>query len=91
MSQLQGSERGFYILRGKVRRISESRSAIWINLEHNVALRITREDLQYFESESLKRFDKKRLEARGWLYKRKRQLRMRIRHPQDLSILTTNQ
>lgn len=87
VSQLTGGERGYYIIQGRVQRVGESRSAVWLNLENNVALRIVREDLNYFNQAQLQQYAGQRLEARGWLYKRNDQLRMRIRHSNDLSII----
>ncbi len=87
VTALAGNERGFRIITGQVRYLSESRSAIWINLENNVALRITRPDLPYFDEAVLQALRGKQIEARGWLYERNGQLRMRLRFPLDLSII----
>lgn len=89
VKSLGGDERGFHILRGKVRYLSDSRSAVWINLENNVALRITRPDLPYFPDDFFNRLPGQNVEARGWLYERNDQLRMRLRFPLDLSIIET--
>jgi len=87
VSSLSGSEKGFYSISGKVLNVNESRSAIWINLENNVALRIHKDDLNYFDKNDLMTLRGKTIEANGWLYKNKKQLRMRIRHKLDLNIL----
>jgi len=84
---LTGTERGFYFISGKVKLVTESRSSIWINLENNVALRIVRDDLENFNKTDLTSLQGKVVEANGWLYKRKGQLRMRVRHKLDLNIL----
>jgi endonuclease YncB( thermonuclease family) len=84
---LSGSEKGFYFISGKVMHVSESRSSIWINLENNVALRVHRDDLNYFNKNDLMSLKGKTIEASGWLYHRNKQLRMRIRHELDLHIL----
>jgi endonuclease YncB( thermonuclease family) len=84
---LSGAEKGFYFISGKVMDVSESRSSIWINLENNVALRIHRDDLNYFNKNDLMSLKGKTIEASGWLYHRKKQLRMRIRHELDLKLL----
>lgn len=89
VTSLTGSERGFHMITGKVRRVSESRSALWINLENNVALRIVKDDLDYFSRDKLKSLPGELIEAKGWLYKKKGQLRMRIRHPIDLNNITS--
>lgn len=86
-SSLSGTERGFYFISGKVLQVTEGRSSIWINLENNVALRIHKDDLNYFNNNDLMSLRGKTIEANGWLYKSKKQLRMRIRHKLDLNIL----
>lgn len=85
---LTGKEQGFRFIRGKIRQISESRSSLWINLENNVALRIVKADLQYFNIDNLKLLTNKIVEAHGWLYRKNNQLRMRIRHPSNIKVYT---
>jgi endonuclease YncB( thermonuclease family) len=87
VTSLSGSERGFYFISGKVLRVSESRSSIWINLENNVALRVHKDDLNYFNKNDLMSLRGEIVEAGGWLYHRNKQLRMRIRHELDLKRL----
>ncbi|MCZ6802366.1 MAG: thermonuclease family protein [Proteobacteria bacterium] len=84
---LTGTEKGFYFISGEVKRVTENRSSIWVNLENNVALRIVRGDLDNFNKTVLTSLQGKYVEANGWLYKRKGQLRMRVRHKLDLVIL----
>jgi len=84
---LSGSEKGFYFISGKVEQVTESRSSIWINLGNNVALRIHKEDLNNFNKNDLMSLLGKTIEASGWLYRRNKQLRMRIRHKLDLNRL----
>jgi len=84
---LSRNAKGFYFISGKVVRVSESRSSIWINLENNVALRIHKDDLNNFSQDYLMSLHGKTVEAAGWLYKNKKQLRMRIRHKLDLKLL----
>lgn len=84
---LSGTEKGFYFISGKARLITESRSSLWITLENNVALHIYKDDLNNFNKNDLMSLRGKIIEASGWLYKRKKQFRMRIRHPLDLRTL----
>lgn len=85
--KLKVSEKGFHIISGKVERITESRSSIWLNLKNNVALRIHKDDLNYFNKNDLMSLQGKTIEASGWLYNRNKQLRMRIRHELDLRVI----
>ncbi|MEE8320504.1 MAG: thermonuclease family protein [Gammaproteobacteria bacterium] len=87
--KLAGTERGYRTITGKVRRVTESRSSIWINLEKRVALRIQRKDLVYFEGIQLHELAGQRIQARGWVYHRNGELRMQLRHRADLQMTGT--
>lgn len=85
---LDPSTRGFRVVEGRVTRTGSSRSAFWINLEGNFALRIPRRDLPHFPAESeLKGLPGKRVQARGWIYKQRGELRMAVRHPDAIEVL----
>ena len=81
---------GYRIITGNVLRIGESKSATWINLARNLALRITKQDLPYFPDDILKDLVGQDVVARGWLYYTNGEYRMQIRHPVDLEIRQTN-
>ncbi len=85
--RLTGNERGFRIVEGKILRIGRSKQALWVNLTGNLALRINHEDIANFSNVDFDRIRGKRVIARGWMYKHKRQLRMQIRHPADLEMM----
>lgn len=89
-AQVSTDKLGYRIITGKVSRTGESRSAFWINLGRHVALRITREDLDYFEPQFLQTLTGRTVLAQGWLYLGNREFRMRIRHPADLEVLNGN-
>lgn len=84
---LTGRERGFRIVTGRVERVGESRNNIWLNLSRGMALRIEKGDLVYFKGISPRMLKGRQVEVRGWLQRRKGQMRMRIRHPAALSLL----
>lgn len=79
--------RGYRIVTGVVQRIGESRNNLWFNLTPQVALRIPRVDLANFRELDLHGLRGQRVEARGWIHERKRQLRMTVRHPAALRVL----
>ncbi len=81
------NSRHYRVVYGKVERVNESRSAIWINLEGNVALRIKREDFAYVDTSELQHIQGKTIQARGWVYKKNNQFRIRIRHRSDMILL----
>jgi len=78
---------GYRIVIGTVTRVGESKSAIWINLANNMAVRITKEDLKYFASLHFDNLEGKQMAVRGWLYYQNDEYRMRIRHPVDIDFL----
>ena len=90
VDKLSSKITGFHFITGKVTDVTESRSSIWINLENNVALRIVKDDLRYFDEKELFKLTGDRLEANGWLYKRNGQLRMRIRHSKNITVVSDN-
>lgn len=79
--------RGYHVITGRVERIGESRSSIWINLTGKVALRIKREDLKYFNEPDLQDLKGKMIQARGWVYFKNRELRINIRHRADMMLI----
>ncbi len=91
VTELSGKERGYRIIEGPIVAIGKSRSSIWLNLENNFAIRIIRGDLEYFHGLQFSNLKGMHIQARGLLYKRNKQLRMRLRHKVDLRILTTPQ
>lgn len=91
VTELSGMERGYRIIEGPIVAIGKSRSSIWLKLENNFAIRIRRGDLEYFHGLQFSNLKGMRIQARGLLYKRNKQLRLRLRHKVDLRILTTPQ
>jgi micrococcal nuclease len=79
--KLSGNEEGFHLLRGRIERIGKSRRALWLNLVQGPALRIDWSDWKNFSNLEPTDLPGRRLEVRGWLYRRKGQQRMQVRHP----------
>ncbi len=80
-SELAGRETGFHILRGEIIRIGRSKSALWLNVDEGPAIRITWKDWAGFPLSDPDLLLGRELEFRGWLYLRKGEQRVRIRHP----------
>lgn len=78
---------GFHVVSGHVSHVSQSVSAVWINLTGNFALRIERADLTQFQGFDLEGLAGNDIEAQGWIYARSGQLRMPLRHPAALRIV----
>jgi micrococcal nuclease len=81
------SARGFRLVTGRVQRVGESRGNLWLNLSRHVAIRIPRDDLVYFGDLDPRRLAGHNLEARGWIQKRRGELRITVRHPAALKVL----
>ncbi|MDZ7803570.1 thermonuclease family protein [Thiohalophilus sp.] len=74
----------YRVVRGRLTRIGESRSSLWLNLGPAFALRIARADLAHFDREQIARWREQPLLAQGWIYRRNNQWRLRLRHPAAL-------
>jgi len=81
---------GFQRVTGIVKRVGESHSSFWLNLDTNFALRIQKKHLNYFTSYHPKSLIKKQLIAQGWIYQQKNEYRMSIQHPASLHIQNTD-
>ena len=86
-STLQGDQKGFRLVRGKVVRVGHSKKSVWLNLTGKMALLINRKDLHYFQKLNPDSLTGKTIIARGWLYSNKGEVRMQIRHPAALEIV----
>ncbi len=86
VDSLESNDLGYRIVTGRISRIGHSRRSLWLELGSRFALRIARTDLPYFKHYRPETLLKQRVEARGWVHRRKGQLRMRIRHPAALEV-----
>lgn len=80
-------DQGFRVVRGRVTHVSSSASALWLNLAGNFAARVEHQDIRDFTGIDLKGLAGTDVELQGWVYVRKGQPRMRLRHPTALTIL----
>jgi endonuclease YncB( thermonuclease family) len=85
--KLAGSVRGFRLVTGRVQRVGESRANLWLNLSPGMAVRIPKRDLAYFGDLDPRGLAGKRLEVRGWVQKRRGELRITVRHRAALTVL----
>ncbi len=89
-SQLKLKNTGFTFVRGNVIRVGKSKGSVWLQLAPKFTLRIKRKDFRYFKSLDLKNLKQedlkdKTLFVRGWIYERKKELYMQLRHPKMIS------
>jgi hypothetical protein len=96
VATLAGDTRGFRIITGRIIRVGESRRSLWLNFSpysgkgprKGVAVRIDRNDLQYFEDWDPRELRGQNVIVRGWLSPYKQQQVMRLRHPAGLERLS---
>jgi endonuclease YncB( thermonuclease family) len=86
--RLQDFERGYRIVKGIVERVGKSRYSSWLNLQGGLAIRIDHADGHRFTFIDFSSLEGKRVVVRGWIYKRSGRLRLQIRHPADLQVLS---
>ncbi len=84
---LKRGDSGFTLLQGRVEKLAESRHGMWLELQGDVALRITRDNLHYFDKQGLLQLVGQKLEARGWLTYHKGKWRMNVGHPVALRLV----
>jgi micrococcal nuclease len=78
---LARQERGFMIVRGRVKGIESGARYTKVDLAGPLVLRIYRSDLGYFGKTDLAALRGKRVEVRGWIKSAGDKLTVRIRHP----------
>jgi len=86
-SALNRSIHGYHVITGRVARIGESRSSIWINLSGNFALRIKREYLKYFNEPALQDLQGRMIQVRGWIYIKDKEFRINLKHRSDMMLI----
>lgn len=84
------SNLGFKRVIGRIQRINQSSSAYWLTIENNFALRIMKRDLRYFRDYHPETLLNKKIIAKGWISRKKNNLRMSIQHPLSLIIQNTD-
>ncbi len=86
-NRLKATARGFHIVGGKVERVGEGRKNLWLNLAPKVAVRVPKEDLIHFKQFALRALAGRRVEVRGYVERRRGELRITVRHPAALRLL----
>ncbi len=86
-SEINHRHEGFVLLRGRVKEVTQRRRSLRIELENGPFLRIAKDDLENFGTLDPDSLPGKAIEARGWLYRYRGRLGIRIRHPAALTVL----
>jgi len=82
---------GFRLIAGRVDRIKKTARTLWLHLVGDVSLHIAREDWQYFPDNNWRLWQGRDIVARGWLYHRGDKWGLRIRHPQNIEAVRSEE
>ncbi len=86
--ELPAAIRGFAIVRGRVTEIRPAGKGLRVDLEGPLTLRIDNRDRENFKAGYLERLAGSTVEVRGWIKAERQGLRMNIRHPAALAVIT---
>ena len=86
-ASLTRQDRGFQWMRGKLTRIGHGKKYLWLNFGENVAARVRKDDLYYFQDKTFATLKNKTVVMKGWLFPYKKQLVMGLRHPASMEIV----
>jgi micrococcal nuclease len=85
---LPSNTRGFRLVHGRVGEIRKSRKNLWVDIEGPLVIQIPITDLVNFNLPDIEALPGKSIEVRGRVYKDRDGLRMKVRHPAALSIIS---
>lgn len=86
------SNTGYHFIKGKVIRVGRSRDAVYLQLASKFTLRIKHQDFKYFNALNLneltlEQLANKSIYVRGWVYRRKNELYLQLRHEAMFKLL----
>lgn len=79
--QLHSQQGGFYRVTGRVTHIGNSKRSVWLDMGKRFAVRIPRNELQYFTAEPIETWQDKVITVRGWARFYNAKLNMTLTHP----------
>jgi micrococcal nuclease len=85
---LPSNTRGFRLVHGRVGEIRKSRKNLWVDIEGPLVIQIPITDLVNFNLPDIEALPGKSIEVRGRVHKDRDGLRMKLRHPAALSIIS---
>lgn len=77
---------GYHVVTGQVRRVGEGGGALWLELSPGVAVRIPLANLEQFDALDVRALAGRHITVRGWVYTRRGQRRIAVRHPSALEL-----
>lgn len=81
-------EPGFKRIVGRVKKVNRSRHSIWLEMGRAFAVRIRRQDLEYFKNIQLDQLRGQWLEVSGWVRPIQQQKVLLLRHPAAMTLVT---
>jgi micrococcal nuclease len=85
---LPSNTRGFRLVHGRVGEIRKSHKNLWVDIEGPLVIQIPITDLVNFNLPDIEALPGKSIEVRGRVHKDRDGLRMKVRHPAALSIIS---
>jgi endonuclease YncB( thermonuclease family) len=82
--ELSADDAGFHLVQGRVARVGQSRSTVWLELAGGASVQLPWKVWRDMTSQEPEAFVDRRLEVRGWFYPYKDALRVRISHPASI-------
>jgi endonuclease YncB( thermonuclease family) len=87
--QVADDAHGWVRLQGRISRVVETRRTHWLVLDERVWLGVRRSDESLFPEGFHTLWLHRQVEVTGWLYRSHEHLRIRLRHPAQIEILTS--
>jgi endonuclease YncB( thermonuclease family) len=81
---LSSDETGFHLIQGRVLKVGRSRHAVWLELIGGASVKIPWRVWQAMTGQEPETFVDRQLEVRGWFYRIKGSLRVKISHPASI-------
>jgi endonuclease YncB( thermonuclease family) len=81
---LRSDETGFHLLQGRVLSVGRSRHAVWLELLGGASVKIPWRVWQAMTAQEPETFVDRQLEVRGWFYRVKDSLRVKVSHPASI-------
>ena len=85
---LSRHDTGYRIVSGHITQISNSASSIWLKMNKYLTIRINRRDLKSLPDLNFTKLKGQKLKVRGKIYIYKKQLRMDLRHSDDIETIS---
>lgn len=90
-TRLPRNTKGFRIVRGRVTAVRHTRYDVRLDLDGDLEVRVPNKDLSYFKPDYLDMLKDHYVEVRGWIKSGRQGLRVNVRYPAALRMLSTDE